>query len=117
MFISNAHASAGLGGFDLMGILPIILIFGVFYFLIIRPQQTKIKKHQETLSSIKKGDRVVTGGGIIGSIYKVLNEQELLIEVAEGVCVNVLRSTVAQVLKKEQIASISDKHKIEKKSK
>ena len=65
--------------------LPLILIFVVFYFLLIRPQQRKVKQHKEMLSNLKRGDKIVTSGGIIGTINKVADNRELTLEVAENV--------------------------------
>jgi preprotein translocase subunit YajC len=101
MLISPAYAQ-GAGGADagLMTFLPLILIFVVFYFLLIRPQQKKVKQHREMVGSLRRGDKVVTGGGIIGTVAKVLNDQEILVEIADGVRVRVARGTVADVVAK-----------------
>ncbi|EWY36999.1 preprotein translocase subunit YajC [Skermanella stibiiresistens SB22] len=106
MFVSTAYAQAadGAGAAGLMSFLPLILIFVVFYFLLIRPQQKKLKEHKAMLESMRRGDRVVTGGGIIGTIMKVGNDDELVVEIAEGVRVRVLRSTVNMVLAKTEPA-------------
>ena len=85
-------------------LLPLILIFVVFWFLLIRPQQKKMKQHREMITAIRRGDRVLTGGGIIGTVSKVLNDTELQVEIAEGVRVKVLRSTVSEVLAKTEPA-------------
>ncbi|NBB83790.1 MAG: preprotein translocase subunit YajC [Alphaproteobacteria bacterium] len=82
---------------------PLILIFVVFYFLLIRPQQKRMKEHREMLSNLRRGDRVVTGGGIIGQIVKV-GDDELTVEIGEGMRVKVLRSTVSSVLSKPEPA-------------
>lgn len=99
MLISPAYAQ-GAGGADagLMTFLPLILIFVVFYFLLIRPQQKKVKMHREMVGSLRRGDKVVTGGGIIGTVAKILNDHEVLIEIADGVRVRVARGTVAEVV-------------------
>lgn len=103
MFISPALAQgAGGGGGGIMGFLPIILIFAVFYFLLIRPQQKKAKMHRETLGAIRRGDKIITGGGIIGTVTKVLNDDELAVEIAEGIKVKVQRGLVSQVISKTQ---------------
>ncbi|TAD87652.1 MAG: preprotein translocase subunit YajC [Alphaproteobacteria bacterium] len=104
MLISPAYAqtAAGGGGFDLMAFLPLILIFVVFYFLLIRPQQKKMKQHREMVGALKRGDRVVFAGGLIGTIAKVTSDTELVIEVAEGVRVKAQRMTVAEVLAKTE---------------
>ena len=104
MFISTALAqdagAAGGGGF-LISMLPLILIFVVFYFLLIRPQQKRMKDHREMLGALRRGDRVVTGGGIIGTIAKV-GDDELTVEITDGVRVRVLRSTVSTVMSRPE---------------
>ena len=112
MFISPAYAqdaAAAAGGTGmLMQFLPLILIFVVFYFLLIRPQQKKAKTHREMLAALRRGDRIVTSGGIIGTIAKVVSDTELQVEIAEGVKVRVLRGTVAEVLAKTEPAKGDD---------
>lgn len=102
MFISPALAqTAGApgGGDAIMSFLPLILIFVVFYFLLIRPQQKRAKEHKDMLSAVRRGDRVVTGGGIIGTVVKVGQpEEEILVEIAENVRVKVLRATITNIL-------------------
>ena len=102
MFVSPAWAqSAGGGGLGgLEQLLPLVLIFVVFYFLLIRPQQKKAKVHREMLSNLRRGDRIVTNGGLIGTITRVPNETELILEVAEGVKVRVLRGMIAESMTK-----------------
>lgn len=107
MFVSTAYAqtAAPAGGSDMIvQFLPLILIFVVFYFLLIRPQQKKMKEHKAMLSAIRRGDRVVTGGGIIGIVTKVGPEDELTVEIAENVRVRCVRSTVNLVLAKTEPA-------------
>jgi preprotein translocase subunit YajC len=105
MFISQALAqeagnAAGPGA--LGAFLPIILIFVVFYFLLIRPQQKKMKQHKEMLAAIRRGDRIVTGGGIVGTVSKVIDDNEVQVEIAEGVRVRVHRGLISAVLTKSQ---------------
>ncbi len=103
MFITPAYAqSLGFGGASstLVQIAPLALIFVVFYFFLIRPQQQKARDQKTMLSGIRRGDRVVTGGGFIGTVAKVVGDDELLVELAEGVRVRALRSTVVSVLAK-----------------
>lgn len=103
--ISEARAQAatgGFGGFDFMSILPLVLIFAVFYFFLIRPQQKKAQQQKELLSALRRGDRIITAGGLIGVIHKVVNDQELQVEVAEGVRVRIARPMVATVLSKTE---------------
>jgi preprotein translocase subunit YajC len=108
MFVSPAYAQAAGGGapagFDLVSLLPLVLIFVVFYFLMIRPQQKKMKQHREMIAAIRRGDRVLTAGGIIGTVTKVLGESELQVEIAEGVRVKVARATISEVLAKTEPA-------------
>ena len=102
MLISPAYAQSGGGGDMLTGLLPIILIFVVFYFLLIRPQQKKAKAHRELVAALRRGDRVVTAGGIMGTVARVSNEHEVLVEIAEGVRVRMVRSQITDVLSKPQ---------------
>ena len=100
MFISQAWAQgAGGGGGDfLVQLFPLILIFVVFYFLLIRPQQAKVRAQREMLSGVKRGDRVVTGGGIIGLVTKVISDNEVQVELAEGVRVRLIKQTITDIL-------------------
>jgi len=105
MFISPAFAqAAGPSPQDTLTtfVLPMALIFVVFYFFMIRPQQTKAKQLRAMLDAIRRGDRVVTAGGIIGTVAKVENDQELTVEIAENVRVKVVRSTITSVLAKPE---------------
>ncbi|MCB9946761.1 MAG: preprotein translocase subunit YajC [Rhodospirillaceae bacterium] len=83
--------------------LPLILIFVVFYFLLIRPQQKRMKEHRNMLQALRRGDRVVTGGGIIGTVAKVADD-ELTIEIADNVRVKIVRGTVSNVLARTEPA-------------
>jgi preprotein translocase subunit YajC len=87
---------AGNGDF-LISLLPFVLIFVVLYFLILRPQQRRLKQQQEMIASLRRGDTVVTAGGLIGKISKVIDEKEIQVEVAEGVRVRVARAMVSEV--------------------
>ena len=113
MLISTAHAQGvgdmfgGLGG--VAQFLPLIMIFGVFYFLLIRPQQQKQKETQSMIAAVKRGDRVVTGGGILGTVQRVpmvqdkdgkqVPAQEIEVEIAKDIRVTVLRDTITAVIK------------------
>ncbi len=97
MFISPAYAQSAGGGSGLEAMLPLVLIFIVFYFLLIRPQQKKMKDHKEMLGNIRRGDTVITGGGITGKVTKVDNEQEVTVEIAKDVKVKVQRSLISGV--------------------
>jgi preprotein translocase subunit YajC len=104
MLISPAYAQAGgaPGGFDLISLMPLVLIFVVFYFLLIRPQQKKMKAHREMIGALKRGDKVLTSGGIIGTIVKVEEDGTLLVEIAKDVRVRVARGTISDVMTKPQ---------------
>ncbi len=84
--------------------IPLILIFAIMYFLLIRPQQQKLKQHQAMVAALRRGDQVVTQGGLIGKVNKVKDDNEVEVEVADGVKVRVVRSTIAQVLNKTEPA-------------
>jgi len=81
----------------LIGILPWLAIFAIFYLLMIRPQQRRLKEHQAAIAAVKKGDDVITGGGIRGRVTKV-NDEEAEVEIAQGVKIRVVKSTISQVL-------------------
>ncbi len=111
MLISPAYAqaAAGGGGSDvLVQIAPLALIFVVFYFFLIRPQQQKAKQQRSMLDAIRRGDRVVTGGGFIGTVAKVVNNEEVLVDLADNVRVRVVRSTISQVLAKTEPVAAKD---------
>ena len=88
-------------------LVPLILIFGIMYFLLIRPQQKKAKEHQAMVNSLRRGDQVVTQGGLIGKVSKVKDDNEIEVEVSDGVKVRVVQSTIAQVLSKTEPAKDS----------
>jgi len=103
--ISPAYAQAlGGGGFDLVQLAPLALIFVVFYFLIIRPQQKKAKDHKAMIEAVRRGDKIVTSGGLIGTVAKVLNEREVAVEIADGVRVRVMRGMIAEVMARTEPA-------------
>jgi preprotein translocase subunit YajC len=101
MLITPAFAQAagapGGGGSLLVSMLPFVLIFVIMYFLIIRPQQKRVKLHQEMVKNVRRGDTIVTTGGIIGKISKVIDDGELQLEIAEGVRIRVARGMIAEV--------------------
>jgi len=103
MFIKEAYAqTAGAGGGDfLVSMLPLILIFVVFYFLLIRPQQQKMKTHRAMISAVKRGDKILTAGGIFGTVTKVEDAEDIvLVEIAKDVRVRVARSTISDLVNK-----------------
>ncbi|MGK0169787.1 MAG: preprotein translocase subunit YajC, partial [Gammaproteobacteria bacterium] len=107
-FIQDAYAQTGGGGAGgLLGsFLPLILIFVVFWFLLIRPQQKKAKEHKEMIGAVTKGDEVVTSGGLLGRVKKV-GDDFVLVELAEGHDVNVQRFAIANLMPKGTIKSLS----------
>ena len=100
-----AHAQAAPGAFDMLNslIVPTMLIIGIMYFLMIRPQQRRLKEHRDMVAAIRRGDTIVTSGGIIGKVTKV-EDQELQVEIADGVKIKLLRSTISEVRGKGEAA-------------
>jgi preprotein translocase subunit YajC len=112
MFISEAYAQAAGAGADpgasmFVQLIPLVLILGVFYFLLIRPQQKRLKLHQEMIANLKRGDIVVTSGGLIGKVRSV-DEMEARIELAPNVEVRVVRGTISEVRSKTDPAPAND---------
>ena len=105
MFATPAFAQAAGGGAagGLIGFVPILLIFGIMYVLMIRPQQKKAKEHRAMLEKLRRGDQVVTSGGLIGKVVKVA-DTEVEVEVAPNVKVRVVKGTIGQVLTKTEPA-------------
>jgi preprotein translocase subunit YajC len=83
---------------------PLILIFAIMYFLLIRPQQKKVKEHQAMVAALRRGDQVVTQGGVVGKVVKVKDDGEIEVEIADGVKVRVIQQTIQQVLSKTEPA-------------
>jgi preprotein translocase subunit YajC len=106
MFVTPAYAQGVAGGPDVfISILPFVLIFVIMYFLIIRPQRQQMKKRGEMIAAIRRGDTVITGGGLIGKVTKA-NDDDLEIDLGNGVKVTALRATIADVrVKGEPIAN------------
>lgn len=102
---SPAETAPSVGGFDPIQFLPMVLIFAVMYFLLIRPQQKKAKEHQSTIAGIRKGDRIITSGGIIGVVHKVDSDTEVTVEIADNVNVRVLRATISSIVTKPEPAN------------
>lgn len=106
MFATPAYAqAAGGAGSAFASFVPLILIFAIMYFLLIRPQQKKVKEHRAMVEALRRGDQVVTAGGLIGKVSKVRDDNEVEVELSEGVRVRVVRSTIAQVLSKTEPAA------------
>lgn len=106
MIITPAYAqAAGGGGADIfLQLLPFVLIFVIMWFLIIRPQQKRVKAHQELVKNLRRGDTVITNGGITGKISKVVDDNEIEVEIAENVRVRVIRGMIADVRAKGEPA-------------
>lgn len=103
MFITPAFAqtagSAGAAG-AFTQIIPFVLIFAIMWFLLIRPQQKKMREHRAMIDSVRRGDQVVTAGGLIGKVTKVKEDGEIEVEIADGVKVRIVRATITNVLSK-----------------
>jgi preprotein translocase subunit YajC len=110
MFVTAAYAqtagAAGGAGSAVASFLPLILIFGIMYILLIRPQQKKAKDLKAMVEAVRRGDQVLTAGGIIGKVVKVGDDNVLEIEIAEGVKVKVVKHTITQVMSKTEPASV-----------
>ncbi|MCE2521658.1 MAG: preprotein translocase subunit YajC [Rhodobacteraceae bacterium] len=100
MLISPAYAQSAGGGLNFASVVPLILIFVIMYFLLIRPQQKKVKQHKEMVAALRRGDQVVTQGGLVGKISRVKDDSEVEVELGEGIRVRALRNTISQVLSK-----------------
>jgi len=104
VFISNAYAASG-GMQDLTSFLPLIVIFVLFYFMLIRPQMKQAKEQRNMIAALQKGDEVTTGGGLVGKVTKV-TDNFVALEIAEGTVVNIQKHTVQTLLPKGTIKSI-----------
>lgn len=111
----EAATSQAAGGEGLIGFVPIALMFVVFYFLMIRPQQKRFKQHRDLISALKRGDRVVTNGGVIGVITKVDDaKQAVHVEVASGVIIQVQRHSIASLYDDSTILKADNNSKAQK---
>jgi preprotein translocase subunit YajC len=99
MFVTPAFAQGGAFGGDnmLVQLLPFILIFVIMYFLILRPQQKRTRDHQELVKNLRRGDTVITSGGLVGKVTKVVDDEQIEVEVADGVRVRQVRSMISGV--------------------
>ncbi|HHX89680.1 MAG TPA: preprotein translocase subunit YajC [Paracoccus sp.] len=105
MFISPAYAqAAGDAGGLVTTIIPFVLIFAIMWLLLIRPQQKKMKEHRAMVDNLRRGDQVVTAGGIVGKVAKVKEDGEIEVEIADGVKVRILRQTITAVVSKTEPA-------------
>ena len=105
MLVTPAYAQAAGGGSAFASFVPLILIFAIMYFLLIRPQQKKVKEHKAMVEALRKGDQIVTQGGMIGKVTKIIDDNEAQVEIADGVKVRIVRHTITQVLNKTEPAS------------
>ena len=102
MLISPAFAQSAGGGGDLTSLLPFVLIFVVFYFFLIRPQQKRAREHREMVSQLRRGDKVITSGGLVGTVTKSVDDQETVeVEIAKDVKVNIMRTMIADKRSKD----------------
>ena len=85
----------------LVQLMPLFLIFGIFYFLLIRPQQKKAKLHKEMVAAIQRGDKILSSGGMTGKVIRVINDNDIEVEISNGVNVVMVKSTVAEVVKEQ----------------
>jgi preprotein translocase subunit YajC len=106
MLVTPAYAQASPMGGDsiLLQLLPFILIFVIMYFLILRPQQRRAREHQELVKNLRRGDTVITSGGLLGKVTKVVDDEQIEVEIAEGVRVRQIRSMVSGVRAKGEPA-------------
>ena len=104
MFITPAFAQSGLFGGDsasmITSFMPLILIIVIMYFLILRPQQQKLKQHQAMVKALRRGDTVITSGGLVAKVTKVVDDDQIEVEIADGVRVRQMRSMVSDVRSK-----------------
>ena len=92
-----------MSGQGLAQFIPLILIFVIFYFFLIRPQQKRVKDHKAMVASLKRGDEVITSGGIIGTIDKVMEDDRIEVVIGDNTKVQIIRSTITSLLKKEEV--------------
>ena len=83
--------------------IPLILIFVIFYFFLIRPQQKRVKEHKAMVQGLKRGDEIITSGGIIGIVDRVMEDDRIEVTIGENTKVQIIRSTITSLLKKEEI--------------
>ncbi|MEO0820060.1 MAG: preprotein translocase subunit YajC [Pseudomonadota bacterium] len=102
-YAQAAGAAPGAGDFFVQ-LLPLVLIFVIFYFLLIRPQQKRAKEHRQMIENVRRGDQIIMAGGIYGRITKVRDDDEAEVEVADGVRLRIVKSTIAQVVSKTEPA-------------
>jgi len=114
MFLSTAYAQTAAAGGDVQSILssvgvPILMMLGVFYFLVFQPQQRRVKELKQSQSALRRGDKIVTAGGVIGQVSRVINDDEVEVQIAEGVKVRIVKSTISTVISKSEPAGKDSK--------
>lgn len=115
MFVTSAFAQDGAAsapaasGDLLMSILPFVFIFAILYFLMIRPQQRRVKLHQQMIANLRRGDVVVTAGGLIGKVDRLVDENEVVIDLGEGMKVRAVRGLISEVRGKTEPVAANDK--------
>ena len=111
MFISPAYAQTPsiLGGDGMSFLVPMVLVFVIMYFLILRPQQKRVKQHAEMVKNVRKGDTVITSGGLVGKVTKVVDDDQIEVELTEGVRVRQMRSMVTDGRAKGEPVKDDDK--------
>ena len=114
-FITPAYAEAGAEGGGFASLIPLVLIMVIFYFLLIRPQQKKVKEHRNTVEALKKGDKILTGGGIFATVTDV-QEDALTVKIADGVTIKVKKDTVAGIVEKPAVKEKATKKPAKEKS-
>ena len=92
-----------MSGSNFAQFIPLILIFVIFYFFLIRPQQKRVKDHKAMVQSLKRGDEIITSGGIIGTIDRVMEDDRIEVMIGDNVKVQIIRSTITSLLKKEEV--------------
>ncbi len=111
MFVTPAYAQAAGGAGDsgsfVTSLLPLVLIFVIFYFLLIRPQQKRAKEHKLMVANLRRGDQVVTAGGVLAKVTKIGEGDEVEVEISQGVKVKMIRSTISTVMEKTEPANDS----------
>lgn len=95
--MTPAYAQFGVSNDMIMSLLPFILIFVIMYFLILRPQQRRVKQHAEMVNALRRGDTIVTSGGVIGKVTKVIDANEVELQIADGIKVRQMRSMISEV--------------------
>ncbi|MCU0816635.1 MAG: preprotein translocase subunit YajC [Cypionkella sp.] len=105
MFVTPAYAQDAGAAAAFTSFVPLILIFAIMYFLLIRPQQKKLKEHKAMVEALRRGDQVLTQGGIVGKVTHVNEDNTILVEIADGVKVKIVKQTIVQVMNKTEPAA------------